>query len=180
MPMSKTYSHLVNYKSETHENNQFTSYIVHQTPKSLNQMCRGPFSLQSQKQLFFLKSLAHTYEMTSSLRVNYSKSIIMLINVNDERMKLLAGTFNCQIGSLPFTQLGLPMGVSPPKIQDCLLLSRVQKRLSGISRLLSQGGKLQMFNVVLSSLPTYYMCSIKIPVGVIKQIEKYMPLGDQI
>jgi hypothetical protein len=30
-----------------------------------------------------------------------------------------------------------------------------------------------MVNSVLSSLPTFYMCSIKIPVGIINQIEKY-------
>jgi hypothetical protein len=30
-----------------------------------------------------------------------------------------------------------------------------------------------MVNSVLSSLPTYFMCSIKLPVDIINQIEKY-------
>jgi hypothetical protein len=59
------------------------------------------------------------------------------------------------------------MGASSP------LIDKVQKRLSGITKLLSIGGKLQMVNSVLSSLPTYYMCSIKLPIGVIKQIDEF-------
>lgn len=113
-------------------------------------------------------------EMASGLRVNYSKSSIIPINVDEARIRILARTFNCKIGSLPFTYLGLPLGTSQPKIQDCLpLINRIQKRLSSITRLLSLGGKLQMVNSVLSSLPTYYMCSIKLPIGVVKQIDKF-------
>jgi hypothetical protein len=39
--------------------------------------------------------------------------------------------------------------------------------------LLTHEGKLQMVNSVLSSLPTFYMCSIKIPVDILNQIDKY-------
>jgi hypothetical protein len=97
----------------------------------------------NQKQPLFLKSLFHTYEMAFGLRVSYAKSSIILINVDEEKMKILAETFNCKIGSLPFTYLGLPHGTLHLKIQGCLpLICRVQKRLSSITRLLSLGGKL--------------------------------------
>jgi hypothetical protein len=52
--------------------------------------------------------------MDLGLGVNYTKSSIIPINVDEEKMKILAGTFNCKIGSLPFTYLGLP---SVPCIQ---------------------------------------------------------------
>jgi hypothetical protein len=118
--------------------------------------------------LFFYK-MGSTYEMVSGLKVNYSKFSIIPIYVNDEKIKIL----DCKIGSLPFTYLGLPLGISQPRLQDCLpLISRVQKRLSSITRLLSLRGKLQMVSFVLSSLPRYYMCFIRIPIGVIKQIDK--------
>jgi hypothetical protein len=38
-----------------------------------------------QKQVLFLKSLIHTYEMALGLRVNYAKSSIILINVDAEK-----------------------------------------------------------------------------------------------
>jgi hypothetical protein len=37
---------------------------------------------------------------------------------------------------------------------------------------LTQGGKLLMVNSLLSSLPIFYMCLIKVPVDILNQIEK--------
>jgi hypothetical protein len=45
--------------------------------------------MEANQQLFFLKVLLHTYELTSCLKENYSKSIIIPINVNDEKMKIM-------------------------------------------------------------------------------------------
>lgn len=112
--------------------------------------------------------------MVSGLRVNYPKSNIIPINVKEEKMRILVGILNCKIGSLPFTNLCLPLGLSQLKLHNCLpLIDMVQKRLLGIARLLSLGGKLQLVNSVLSSLPTYYMCSVKLLISVIKQIDKF-------
>jgi hypothetical protein len=38
---------------------------------------------------------------------------------------------------------------------------------------LTQGGKLLMVNSVMSSLPTFYMCSIKVPMYILNHIDKY-------
>jgi hypothetical protein len=38
---------------------------------------------------------------------------------------------------------------------------------------LSQGGKLQMVNSVLSSLAAYYMRTIKVPITILQQVDKY-------
>jgi hypothetical protein len=70
--------------------------------------------------------------------------------------------------------LELTLSMKELTVQDCLSLEdRVEKRLVGISLLLSEGGKLQMVNSVLSSLTTFYLCSIKVPITIIKQIDKY-------
>jgi hypothetical protein len=59
-------------------------------------------------------------------------------------------------------------------VQDCLpLVGRVERRLVSTSMLLSQGAKLQLVNSVLSSLVTFYLCSIKVPITIIKQVDKY-------
>jgi hypothetical protein len=70
--------------------------------------------------------------------------------------------------------LELTLSMKELTVQDCLSLEdRVEKRLVGISLLLSEGGKLQMVNSVLSSPTTFYLCSIKVPITIIKQIDKY-------
>jgi hypothetical protein len=92
------------------------------------------------QQLFALKAILHTYTDSIGLKVNYVKSIMILINVPPERLAYLAATFQCQTGSLPFTYLGLRLSNTKPTIQDCLPLThRVEKRLINTSIFLNQG-----------------------------------------
>jgi hypothetical protein len=89
-------------------------------------------------------------------------------------MTILASTFGCQIDSFPFTYLGLPMGTSKPKVDDFIpLVQRIEKRLTSTSNFLTQAGRLDMVNSVLSTLPTFYMAKIKLPLTMIEQIDKY-------
>lgn len=83
----------------------------------------------SQQQLFSLKAMIHIYDMVVGLKVNYTKSSIIPINVTPDKMKLLASTLNYHIDSLPFTYR-LPFIVLQPKLQVCLpLINRIQSRL---------------------------------------------------
>lgn len=76
-------------------------------------------------------------------------------------------------GSLPFTYLGLPLGTSKPKILDFFpLIQRVERRLAGCATYLSIGGRLTVINSMFSQ-PTFYMCLLKLPSGVLRQIDKY-------
>ena len=52
-------------------------------------------------------------------KVNYSKPMLGPINMEEHRAAALAQAFGCVIGSLPFTFLGLPLGLSKPKVIDC-------------------------------------------------------------
>lgn len=124
-------------------------------------------------QLFFLKSVLQNFYESTGLRVNYNKSMMLPINICEDRLQHLARTFGCSTGSFPFTYLGLPLGLTKPKVQDFLpLVSKCERRLGGISSLLNQAGRLQITNAVLSAMPTYYMCSLEIPKSIIKQIDK--------
>jgi hypothetical protein len=123
-------------------------------------------------QLLVLKALLNTFVNSTGLKVNYSKSSMVPVNLSHEQLVQLAATFNCV--SLPFTYLGLPLSNSKPTIKECLsLVHRVERRLLSTSMFLTQGGKLLMVNSVLSSLPTFYMCTIKVPVDILNQIDKY-------
>jgi hypothetical protein len=52
------------------------------------------------------------------------------------------------------------------------LMDRVERRLNACSIFLSYTGRLEMINTVLTSTVTYAMCSIKLPVGVIDNIDR--------
>jgi hypothetical protein len=53
------------------------------------------------------------------------------------------------------------------------LICRIERRISASSFFLSQSGRLQLVNLVISSLPTYFMCTLKLPVTVIEIIDKH-------
>lgn len=75
---------------------------------------------------------------------------------------------------MPFTYLGLPLGLTRPKITEFMpLLASVEKHIMGISRMLTYAGCLTIVTLVYTSMPTFFMCSLKIPIEVIDQLEKY-------
>jgi hypothetical protein len=114
-------------------------------------------------QLSALKSLLEDFAQATGLRVNYAKSCLIPINISDERLLSLATSFGCAVGKLPFTYLGLPLGVTKPTIQDLSpLVGLVERRLNASARFLGYGGRLEFVRSVLSSLPSFYMCSLKI------------------
>jgi hypothetical protein len=90
------------------------------------------------KQLFFLKAMLNSFAESTELHVNYHKSNIYPINVTDQKMKILANTFHCKIGSMLFTYLGLPLGLQRPNLGAFLpLIQKIEKRLASTSVFLS-------------------------------------------
>jgi hypothetical protein len=125
------------------------------------------------RQLFFLKALLRSFSDLTGLKVNYSKSQIFPINVSQDRMGILCNTLGCKIGSFPFTYLGLPMGTTKPLVENYTpLMDRIKRRLTACASLLSYSGRLEMVNLVLTLTATYAMCSLKLPKGVIDNIDK--------
>lgn len=53
------------------------------------------------------------------------------------------------------------------------MIQRIERRLISTSAFLSQGGKLEIVNSVLSSTTIFQCCTLKLPKGVIKQLDKY-------
>jgi hypothetical protein len=97
------------------------------------------------------------------------------INMDNTRLDHLAATLNCKKGSLPFTYLGLPLGITKLSPEHFLpMVQRVQHKLCGIADFLNYGGKIEMVKSVLSSLPMFYMDFLDIPVTIKDQVIKYM------
>ena len=101
----------------------------------------------SATQLHALKGLLESFGTSIGLKVNYNKFMLVPINISDEKLDHLARTFNCQKGSLPFTYLGLPMGLHKPRVIDFSpLVSKCERRLVAASSFLNQAGMLQASN----------------------------------
>jgi hypothetical protein len=114
-------------------------------------------------QLLLLKNLLQKFSLSTGLKVNYAKSSMLPINISEERLNELADIFGCAIGVLPFTYLGLPLGTTKPTIHDMSpLVSLVERRMSASARFLNYGGRLQFVRSMLSSLPNFYICSLKV------------------
>jgi hypothetical protein len=125
-------------------------------------------------QLFTLKDLLRSFANSTSLKVNYAKSFLVPINMEESKALHLAQTIGCQVASMPFTYLGLPLGTTRPSVEEFFpLVNKVERIMMGISKMLSYQGRLILVNSVLSALLTSFMCSLKIPISILDQVDKY-------
>lgn len=132
------------------------------------------FMLGDGRQMFFLKALLHSFAESTSFRVNYSKSMMILVNVSKERFEILAQTFGCSKGNLPFIYPGLPVSLHKPTIADFWpLVNKCERRLISTSNFLNEARRLQIVNDVFSALPTFAMCTFLLPKTIIKQIDRF-------
>ena len=126
------------------------------------------------RQLWTLKALLHSFGESTGLKVNYTKSMMVPINTSEDKLIHLARTFGCETGMLPFTYLGLPLSLTKPKAIDFTpLVNRCERRLAVTSVFLSQAGRLELANSVLSALPTFCISTFLLQQNVIDQIDKF-------
>ena len=127
------------------------------------------------EQLVAFKEMLVTFAESTGLRVNFSKSSLIPLNMYDEEGARVASLLVCDVGTMPFTYLGLPLGTSRPTIYDLLpLVDHIEHRLSASSCLLNQGSRLQLLQSVLCSMPIYFLCTLHLPKGIIQQLERIM------
>ena len=124
-------------------------------------------------ELVALKNMLLTFQQSTGLKVNFAKSSMIPLNMPNEEADRLAAILGCKIGQLPFTYLGLPLGTTRPRIIDLMpLVDSLERRLTASSSMLNQGSRLQLLTSVLTSLPIYFLCSLNIPPGIIKQLDR--------
>lgn len=107
-----------------------------------------------EEQLIALKDMLNVFHASTGLKVNFSKSSMIPLNVDEVEAARLAGIVGCKLGDLPFTYLGLPLGTTRPRIQDLMpLVDGLERRLSASSSLLNKGSRLQLLSSILTSMP---------------------------
>lgn len=108
-------------------------------------------------QLLALKCMLLQFSESIGLQVNYHKSSMLPINVDAPETERLANVFGCQVGTLPFTYLGLPVNFHRPRIVDPMpLVDSMERRVTASSSFLAQSGRLQYLISALSSLPIFF------------------------
>jgi len=110
------------------------------------------------RQLFFLKILLNSFTEFTGLKVNFTKSMMVPIDVSDDWFYILVNTFQCFKGSLPFIYLELPLSLTKPSVVDFWpLVSRCERRLVSTSNFLSQAGWLELTTSFHYSTNLHYL-----------------------
>ncbi|GAU51099.1 hypothetical protein TSUD_411800 [Trifolium subterraneum] len=79
-----------------------------------------------------LRAVLVLFETMSGLKVNFSKSMLVGVNIPDSYLGEAASALCCKVGKIPFLYLGLPIGGDPRRLSFWdPMLARLQNRLSG-------------------------------------------------
>ncbi|GKB50694.1 RNA-directed DNA polymerase, eukaryota [Tanacetum coccineum] len=110
----------------------------------------------------------------SGLKINLRKSKVYGVGVESEELDRMARFMTCGVGELPFTYLGLPIGVNMRRVSAWNgVIDRFKARLSEWkARAMSFGGRLTLVKSVLGSLPLYYFSMFRVPSSVILALER--------
>ncbi|CAJ2641500.1 unnamed protein product [Trifolium pratense] len=123
-----------------------------------------------------LASLFIRYGQASGQFVNPQKSSIYAGSISQSRLAIIANSLGFQIGSLPFTYLGVPIFKGKPKkchLQP--LADRVKIKLAAWkASLLSIAGRVQLVNSVIHSMLLHSITIYAWPVSLIKDMEKWL------
>lgn len=120
-----------------------------------------------------MKLVLCLFEYLSGLKTNFNKSELFCFGKAKEEKDAYRQLFGCEMGSLPFTYLGIPIHHRrlTNKKWKCIE-DRFEKRLScWKGKLMSYGGRLVLINSVLTSLPMFLLSFFEVPVGVRKRLD---------
>lgn len=123
------------------------------------------FSSADSSHLLNLKHVISWFEQISGMRVNFHKSEIITMNLEEEDTCKIAKMFNCPVGSFPLKYLGVPLHYD--KLSREELQPMVDKLLHIIAgwrgKLLSLAARALLVKTCLASIPIYLLSFIKFP-----------------
>ncbi|CAJ2641645.1 unnamed protein product [Trifolium pratense] len=98
--------------------------------------------------LWSIKTVLRSFELVSGLKVNFFKSKLYGINLDDNFLSAASSFLHCEVDSIPFRFLGIPVGANPRrKITWNPIVEAMKKRLNAWNgRHLSIGGRVTLIN----------------------------------
>lgn len=120
-----------------------------------------------------MKRILRCFEIMSGLKINFHKSKVCRIGVEDELVQAFSKKLNCLTQKLPLNYLGMPLDANPRcKRMWQPVVDKFKKKLAlWKSRCLSFAGRLTLIKSVLSGLPVYFLSLFKMPVGIANQLD---------
>lgn len=102
----------------------------------------------SMQNVILMKCVLRCFELASGLKVNFGKSKLAGISVNDRFLSRVAAGLNCCRMDVPFVYLGLPNGGNPRRLRfwDPIINKMRLKLSSWRQKFLYFGGKLCLIN----------------------------------
>lgn len=123
-----------------------------------------------------MKCILRCFELASGLKVNFTKSCCVGLNIPDDDIRMFASILHCKIMNPPFVYLGIPIGGNPRRaILWQPILTKMRKRLSTWKqKTLSVGGRVCLINSVLTALPLFFLSFFRAPKGVLRNAKRIM------
>nr|GFA75896.1 putative RNA-directed DNA polymerase, eukaryota, reverse transcriptase zinc-binding domain protein [Tanacetum cinerariifolium] len=128
----------------------------------------------SRKNASNLMNILKCLEKVSWLKINLRKTKVYGVGVDSMELDRMATFMRCGVRELPFTYLGLTIGVNMRRVSAWNgVVDRSKSRLSEWkARTMSFGGRLTLVKFVLGSLPLYYFSMFRVPSSVIMALER--------
>lgn len=97
----------------------------------------------TRENLWVMKAVLRCFEVVSGLKVNFKKTRLIDINVEDDFTRVAAEFLHCKSGEIPFKYLGLPVGANPRKVStwEPIIVTLERKLALWKGRYLSFGGE---------------------------------------
>lgn len=120
-----------------------------------------------------LRWLLKNFELVSGLEVNFDKSCVYGVNLDQEKMEEIAEALRCRADSLPVPYLGLKIGGRINGIEKWLeVVEKMKGRLRNWdASSISMGGRCTIVNSILTTMPLYCMSIFPLPKKVATQLK---------
>jgi hypothetical protein len=101
----------------------------------------------------------------SGVRINYEKSELIPLCVNEEEVPSFLNILGCALGKFPIKYLGIPLHYSKLRREDIQpLIDKILKRIAGRrGKLLSYAARLTIIKACLANIPIYLLSFFKFP-----------------
>jgi len=123
-----------------------------------------------------LKSCLCLFEQISGMRINFHKTEVIPMNLDQTQIHEISHIFGCPVGSFPMKYLGVALHFDKLKREEVQpLIDKVLKKIgSWRGRLLSSAARVVLIKTCLASIPVYLLSSIKFPKWALQLINTHM------